>query len=86
MVKVEVKNGKVYTQMKSEGPYNIMEEVGNACAELLAEFQAELIKRGSSREKVDAVFQEMIGGISVQNHQRVEAKLLQTTTPDTRYS
>lgn len=61
MVKVEVKDGKIYTQIKSEKQYPVVEEIGNAIADLLAEFQVELIKRGNPREKVSEAFQEMIG-------------------------
>lgn len=75
MVKTEVRNGKIYTEIKSEGKCNILEEVGNAVAELLAEFQAGLVRQGVSREKADAAFQEMIGIIMSQNTQRVDAKL-----------
>lgn len=80
MIKVEVYDEKIFTQIRSEKKCNIAEEIGNACAELLAEFQAELIRRGNPREVVDAAFQEMMQVISEQNRQRVDSKLTDNTT------
>lgn len=77
MVKCEAKNGKVYTEIKSDGNYPVIEEVGNVVAELLAEFQAELIRRGESRQKTDLLFHEIVSVIVAQNNNRVSMKILE---------
>ena len=79
MVKGEAKNGKIYTQIKAESEYPVVEELGNVIAELLAEFQVELINRGNSREKVDAAFHEIMSVISAQNRDRVDSKLIKNS-------
>lgn len=38
MVKLQVKDGKIDTQMVQEGEYPIYEELGNGIAQLLADF------------------------------------------------
>ena len=76
MVKCEVKDGKIHTQIVSDDKYPVIEEVGDGVAELLAEFQAELIRRGESRKTTDLVFQEIISAVVAQNSNRVSIKVL----------
>lgn len=75
MVQLEVKNGKIHTSMKQDGDIPIYEELGQGIAELLTEFQAELIRNGNSKKQVNAAYVEMMTTIMTKNTEMVEAKL-----------
>lgn len=76
MIKLTVKDGKIETKMTQEGKYPIFEELGNGIAQLLAEFQAELLRRGNSEEEVRSAYSEMMSVIMAQNDERVWRILL----------
>lgn len=75
MIKLLVKEGKIHTAMKQDSNIPIFEELGQGIAELLTEFQAELIRNGNSRKEVDDAYIEMMDSIMAKNAEMVEAKL-----------
>lgn len=79
MVNLNVKDGRIGCSVASENGTSLYDEVGNGIAELLVEYQIELLRQGYSRIQVSNVIQQLVGSVLATNPKRINEKVSMLT-------
>ena len=80
MIKLEVKDNKIHTEIKSDNSkYPIPQQIAEGVAELFGVFEAELIMQGNTEEEVTTAVTNMLETIIKHNKEIVSKKLEEQT-------